>query len=78
VAEGAYDFFIKPIQLDELKVVIRRAFMFPIWNERIGSYSNRAAGLPFAEMLGRSPQMEEVHYYHSQGGDNGCFRADQR
>ena len=60
VAEGAYDFFIKPIQLDELKVVIRRAFYVSHLERENRVLQQQGAGLPFAEMLGRSPQMEEV------------------
>ncbi len=60
VAEGAYDFFIKPIQLDELKVVIRRAFYVSRLERENRVLQQQGAGQPFAEMLGRSPQMEEV------------------
>ncbi len=60
VAEGAYDFFIKPIQLDELKVVIRRAFYVSHLERENRVLQQQGAGQPFAEMLGRSPQMEEV------------------
>ena len=60
VAEGAYDFFIKPIHLDELKVVIKRAFYVSQLERENRVLQQQGAGLPFAEMLGRSPQMEEV------------------
>ena len=60
VAEGAYDFFIKPIHLDELKVVIKRAFYVSQLERENRVLQQQGAGLPFAEMLGRSTQMEEV------------------
>jgi two-component system NtrC family response regulator len=60
VAEGAFDFFIKPIQLDELKVVIKRAFYVTQLEHENRVLQQQGTGMPFAEMLGRSPQMEEV------------------
>jgi two-component system NtrC family response regulator len=60
IAEGAFDFFIKPIQLDELKVVIKRAFYVAQLERENRFLQQQGTGVPFAEMLGRSPQMEEV------------------
>ena len=59
VAEGAYDFFVKPIDVDELKVVLRRAL-------NLLSSSARTASSPaggcrgFRGMVGTSPRMQEV------------------
>jgi two-component system, NtrC family, response regulator len=60
VAEGAFDFFIKPIQINELKVVIKRAFYVAQLERENRMLQQQGTGMPFAEMLGRSPQMEEV------------------
>jgi len=62
VMAGAYDFFSKPIDLSELKVILRRAFNLATL-EREGALlqadTERSAGNP-GNMLGQSPQMREV------------------
>lgn len=60
VADGAYDFFCKPIQVEELKVVLKRAFnLYQLESENrdLQARVNREA---FEEMLGVSPQIREV------------------
>lgn len=58
--EGAYDFFCKPIQIDELKVVLQRAFYVSQLERENRELQLRSNGEPFAAMLGTSPQMQEV------------------
>jgi two-component system NtrC family response regulator len=60
IGEGAYDFFCKPIQIEELKVVLRRAFhIYDL--EREHRELQRCLNTDgFEGMLGASPQMQEV------------------
>ena len=60
VGEGAYDFLYKPVEIDELKVVLKRAFYIAAL-EREHHFLQRQAGEEgFQGMLGGSPQMQEV------------------
>jgi two-component system, NtrC family, response regulator len=60
VSEGAYDFFTKPIDTDQLKVVLNRAYYVSQLERENRLYQQQVAGQPFAGMLGASPQMESV------------------
>jgi two-component system NtrC family response regulator len=60
IGQGAYDFFRKPIQLDELKVVLRRAVYVYQLEEEHRLLQQRMHSGVFEEMLGVSPQMHEV------------------
>ena len=60
VANGAYDFFCKPYDLDELKIVLRRAHYLFALEEEHRNLERRARGEAFAEMLGTSPPMQDV------------------
>jgi two-component system, NtrC family, response regulator len=60
IGQGAYDFFKKPIQVDELKVVIHRAlYVYELEQER-RSLQGHCSTEPFEGMIGSSPQMLEV------------------
>ncbi len=60
VGEGAYDFLYKPVQIDELKVVLKRAFYIASL-EREHYFLQRQIGEEgFQGMLGGSHQMQEV------------------
>jgi two-component system NtrC family response regulator len=60
VEKGAYDFFYKPIELDELKVVLRRAFhVFQLEQEQ-RELRHRLSGDTFEDMIGTSPKMQDV------------------
>jgi two-component system NtrC family response regulator len=60
VGEGAYDFLYKPVEIDELKVVLKRAFYIASL-EREHHFLQRQIGEEgFQGMLGGSPQMQEV------------------
>jgi two-component system NtrC family response regulator len=60
VAKGAYDFFYKPIQLDELKVVLRRAFNLYQLEQEQQALQNRLNGDTFEGMIGTCQKMQEV------------------
>jgi two-component system NtrC family response regulator len=60
VAKGAYDFFFKPYNLDELKMVLRRAFYLYTLEEENRNLEKRSRGEAFAEMLGTSKPMQDV------------------
>jgi two-component system NtrC family response regulator len=60
VEKGAYDFFYKPIQLDELKVVLRRAFHVSQLEHEQREMRHRLSGDTFEGMIGTSPKMQDV------------------
>jgi two-component system NtrC family response regulator len=60
VEKGAYDFFYKPIQLDELKVVLRRAFHLSQLEQEQRALHKRLSGDTFEGMLGTSRKMQDV------------------
>jgi len=60
VEHGAYDFFCKPIQIDELKVVLSRAFHLSQLEMENRELQQRVGQEAFEEMLGTSPKMQEV------------------
>ena len=59
IGEGAYDFFCKPIQIEELQFVLNRAF-YVSRLEREYRELQRLSGESFEGMLGTSPQMQAV------------------
>jgi len=60
VNKGAYDFFYKPIQIEELKVVLRRALHIYQLERELREIERSMDGPSFEGMLGKSPQMQEV------------------
>ena len=60
IGEGAYDFFCKPIQIEELKFVLNRAFYVSQLEHEHRELQQRLSGESFEGMLGISPQMQEV------------------
>ena len=60
VEKGAYDFFYKPIQLDELKVVLRRAFHVSQLEQEQREMRHRLSGDTFESMIGTSTKMQDV------------------
>jgi two-component system NtrC family response regulator len=60
VGQGAYDFFCKPIEVDELKVVLRRAFHVHRLEKEHRELHERFGEESFEGILGTSPQMQEV------------------
>ena len=59
VDQGAYDFFVKPIDVEELKVVLRRALKLHAL-ERENRELRQQTASAFEGMLGTSPRMQEV------------------
>jgi two-component system NtrC family response regulator len=60
IGQGAYDFFCKPIQVDELKIVLNRAFHLSQIELENRELQQRLREEAFEGMLGTSPQMGEV------------------
>jgi two-component system NtrC family response regulator len=60
IGEGAYDFFCKPIQIEELKVVLNRAFYVVQLEREHRELQQRLSGESFEGMIGTSPQIQEV------------------
>jgi two-component system NtrC family response regulator len=60
ISQGAYDFFCKPIQIEELKIVLRRAFYLSQLEREHRELQQLVGGESFEGMLGTSPQMQEV------------------
>ena len=60
IGRGAYDFLTKPIQLDELQVILRRAFHIAQLEREHQELQKRVGNEAFEEMLGTSPQMQKV------------------
>lgn len=61
IEKGAYDFFYKPIQLDELKIVLRRAFYVSELEQEQRVLKNKLNGSTFEGMLGMCQKMQEVY-----------------
>ncbi|MBI1841099.1 MAG: PEP-CTERM-box response regulator transcription factor [Verrucomicrobia bacterium] len=60
VNEGAYDFLVKPPEIDELKVVVKRASEMARMEREIAEMRHQLEGESFEGMLGGSPQMQVV------------------
>ena len=60
IGQGTYDFFRKPIQLDELKVILRRALHVYQLEQEHRALQQCLYSQAFEEMLGTSPQMQDV------------------
>lgn len=57
---GAYDFFTKPIQIEELKIVLKRAFYVAELERENRELQRQLSGDSFAGMIGSCKKMEEV------------------
>jgi len=60
ITEGAYDFLSKPIDIDELKIILKRAFYLADLERQSRELRERAPEEGFEGMLGASPQMQKV------------------
>jgi len=60
IGQGAYDFFCKPIQIEELKVVLNRAIYLSQLEREHKELQRRLREETFEGMLGTSPRMQEV------------------
>jgi len=61
IAGGAYDFLNKPVQLDELQVIIRRALHVSQLEQEHRKLQKQLGGQSFENMLGTSPQIQKVY-----------------
>jgi two-component system NtrC family response regulator len=58
---GAFDYHLKPIDLEEYKVVLRRAaYLQALTQESDASVQAEEAGIRFEELLGTTPRMREI------------------
>ena len=60
VGQGAYDFFCKPIQIDELKIILRRAAEVHRLQVEHRELERRLQAEPIGEMIGTSPEIQAV------------------
>jgi two-component system NtrC family response regulator len=60
VEQGAYDYFVKPVDMDELRIVLRRALQLQALEAENRELKRRTDPAGFEGMLGASPRMEEV------------------
>ena len=60
IGQGAYDFFRKPIEIDELKVILRRALHVAQLEQEHRALQQRLGGEAFEAIIGSSPQMQAV------------------
>jgi two-component system NtrC family response regulator len=60
IGKGAYDFFYKPIQLDELKVVLRRTFYVSQLEREQRVLQERLSKATFEGMLGSCQKMQDI------------------
>jgi len=60
VGNGAYDFLYKPVQVDELRVVLKRAFYLSSLERENHLLQKQTGGEGFQGMLGTSPQVQDV------------------
>jgi two-component system NtrC family response regulator len=60
IGQGAYDFLRKPVEIDELKVILRRALHVAQLEQEHQTLQQRLSGEAFAAMLGTSPPMQAV------------------
>lgn len=57
---GAYDFFTKPIQIEELKIVLKRAFYVAELEKENRELQRQLSGDSFAGMVGSCKKMQDV------------------
>lgn len=57
---GAFDFLAKPIQIDEVKTLVKRAFHVASLERELRSLREQSDGQTFEGMLGTSPKMQNV------------------
>lgn len=60
IEQGAYDFFSKPIQIEELKIVLKRAFYLAQLERENREMQAQLTGDSFKGMLGTCKKMQEV------------------
>ena len=63
VGSGAYDFLCKPVDMDELKLVLRRGLYLAQLENDYRELQKERRSERFEEMIGASPQMQGVFAY---------------
>ncbi|MFQ5465983.1 MAG: PEP-CTERM-box response regulator transcription factor [Thermodesulfobacteriota bacterium] len=61
VSMGAHDFFTKPIDIEELKAILKRAYYVHTLEEEYRELRKRVQEASFEEIIGTSPQMQEIY-----------------
>jgi len=60
IEQGAFDYFLKPADIGEVKVVLKRAWnIFRIERENL-EVKQKSSGAGFEEIIGKCPQMQRV------------------
>jgi len=60
VSQGAHDFMIKPVDICELKIILKRALYIHSLESEYSRLERQREARNFEEMLGMSPPMQEV------------------
>ena len=60
IEQGAYDFLTKPVELDELQMILQRAFHIAQLERENRKLQKRVGSEAFEEMLGTSARMQKV------------------
>jgi two-component system NtrC family response regulator len=60
IARGAYDFLTKPVELEELQIVLKRASYLARLERENKAFLSQCRSPVFEEMIGDSPQMKTV------------------
>jgi len=60
IGEGAYDFLTKPVELEELKVVLKRAFYVAMLEREYEKAQTKLGEESFEGMLGTNAKIREV------------------
>ncbi len=60
IGDGAYDFLAKPIDIEELKIILKRAFYLAQIEREKRELESRLTSSSFEGMLGASRQMQDV------------------
>src|SRR5882724_6800923 len=60
IGQGAYDLLCKPVEMDELKVILKRAFHLAQLEREYGEMQQRLGGDAFEGMIGGSSQIQQV------------------
>jgi len=61
ISQGAYDFFVKPLKIDELKILLSRAFYLSHIEREYRELKQRAFDESFDGMIGTSTEMEKIY-----------------
>jgi two-component system, NtrC family, response regulator len=60
IGEGAYDLLCKPVEIEELKLILKRAFYVAVLEKDYRESRKTLSEQTFEGMLGTSPQMQSV------------------